>query len=1146
MTNKHRLKIATLNVKGLNDQQKQRNTLTLLKSYNLDIIMLQETNLNNEKSQKFLKQQWTFDSIWTNKTAILSGKKEIIFQDTKIEMNGRVIITNFKFKEFSFQITNVYAPPCQQDRIVFFNNWAPQLKENTINIITGDFNTNLFPERDRSSIAPLQPDSTRIQLKELTKNFIDSSEFSSTRPFHTFFQKTRGNNMMATHLDYIFVNEHYSHLITECNTRFGNSDHLLVECVLNLSTNRKESSLWRFNKDTFKNEKLKKEVLEEISETSANNWDLCKVYIQSIIRAFRKPKAPESNIAKLNKQITQINEKIIRNASNSHLLIQADNLNSKLQEELCRLAEKWQIRSKTKWIEQGEKSTKYFFSRYKARKSHSALKEIKIPENSRQEEDDILSFARNKYAEIYKSENINLEAVEEITKSLPQVENSQNESLIQEITQEEISDIIKHLPNNKSPGSDGLTYEFYKLTEEKITPLLHKIFNQVLSSGALPKSWCKNLITLIPKKASNLENIDNWRPISLVNSDAKIFMKILANRLNVICKDIISSHQHGFVKNRSITDAALDVITVMRNQNDNSKQHWMLFVDQQKAFDRINHEFLEIVLEKMNFNTSFIAVIKNLFANQEAHILDSGQLSKSFRVERGVRQGDPISPLLYILAFEPLLLGLKNNLQGIKLGQQFFKITAYADDLTIGIGSLSDWNHTSRLLEIYEKASNAKINKVKTKLVPLTPVAHRVELPQAEQLYKVQEDELITTLGYTILPNGYPKKDLWTSTLNNLKSSLEKLTYRNLSFKGKILLSKSLILSKIWYTAYLLPPNRKQVAEINRLISVYIKNNSRMLPRYSIFQQQYEQAGLQAPIIKDMLDARILTVWIKLLSSDYFWAKFERDKITIILNEKRNISPLQALLSDNIRSKAWPTEWKPYLLAWKRAKGKITATQDWPWSKEEIRIGDEKGNEISVNKILLVLRGTSLPSHTSTISTTSADQSLTIWPYIKTISNKKKDIFWRLYHRSLPLGYRLKYIESPEAEFCIWCNEKTQTPEHFAFECTLSKEIWSNAYRFLNFSSTLIIPTTFDRIFNISNSTNLYLKQVLTWLHTTIVYEIWCCYTSTKWGNNTYPLQTHITISNNRIAKEIQLVHNALSVNSLEKKAICKYLKRSL
>jgi hypothetical protein len=314
-----------------------------------------------------------------------------------------------------------------------------------------------------------------------------------------------------------------------------------------------------------------------------------------------------------------------------------------------------------------------------------------------------------------------------------------------------------------------------------------------------------------------------------------------------------------------------------------------------------------------------------------------------------------------------------------------------------------------------------------------------------------------------------------------------------------------------------------------------------MLPRYSIFQQSYEQQGLQAPIIKDMLDARLITIWIKLLSSEYFWAKYERDKITAILKDKRDISPLQALLANNIRSKAWPTEWKPFLLAWKRTEGKILAMTNWPWNKEEIIIGDTKGNEITVNKILTTLQ----KQITSNPSTRSSQNSITPnWLSTKTIVNKKKDTFWRLFHRSLPLGYRLKYVESPEAEFCLWCTEKSQTPEHFALDCNLSKKIWETVYKFLNWKEQLTPPSTFEEIFYISSTQNAQKMQTLNWLHITTIYEIWCCYTSLKWGNNTFPISILLVLVKNRVAKEIQALHKTLKTDSSrEKKNLCKYLK---
>src|SRR6185437_15313179 len=164
----------------------------------------------------------------------------------------------------------------------------------------------------------------------------------------------------------------------------------------------------------------------------------------------------------------------------------------------------------------------------------------------------VLQYIRNSFEQLYKTEGIDREAVEELTRSLPQVSSAQNAQLVKKISEEEILDVIGALANNKSPETDGLSYEFYKLAKEEVIPILQKLFNRVLETGEMPTSWSQNIITLIPKKKENLETISNWRPISLTNCDVKIFMKIIANRLNVICADVIGSYKRGFVTGRSI------------------------------------------------------------------------------------------------------------------------------------------------------------------------------------------------------------------------------------------------------------------------------------------------------------------------------------------------------------------------------------------------------------------------------------------------------------------------------------------------------------------------------------------------------------------------------------------------------------------
>src|SRR5260363_48505 len=145
MREEHIITVATLNVKGLMNRNKCKETLTLLKSYQIDVIFIQETNLNDTSMQNFLKSQWHLDSIWSSKAAILAGNRRISFNNQQISHNGRVIKANFQLKHLTFQATNVYAPPNIMDKRNFLEEWAPSIDINAINIVAGDFNTNLNP-----------------------------------------------------------------------------------------------------------------------------------------------------------------------------------------------------------------------------------------------------------------------------------------------------------------------------------------------------------------------------------------------------------------------------------------------------------------------------------------------------------------------------------------------------------------------------------------------------------------------------------------------------------------------------------------------------------------------------------------------------------------------------------------------------------------------------------------------------------------------------------------------------------------------------------------------------------------------------------------------------------------------------------------
>ena len=194
-----------------------------------------------------------------------------------------------------------------------------------------------------------------------------------------------------------------------------------------------------------------------------------------------------------------------------------------------------------------------------------------------------------------------------------------NDKLLEPISSKEISNVIKKLPNNKSSGADGLLYEFYKSLSPSLLLHLTLLFNQVLLMNTSPLSWKASNIVLIPKKSEDKLLIQNWRPIALLNSDCKIFMKIVANHLNKkILNTIIGNHQSGFCANRNILDAFLEYNMILENPNKIPTPSWLVFLNQKKAYDRVNHKYLLQSLTSFGFSTHFCELIRGLYRNQTA------------------------------------------------------------------------------------------------------------------------------------------------------------------------------------------------------------------------------------------------------------------------------------------------------------------------------------------------------------------------------------------------------------------------------------------------------------------------------------------------------------------------------------------------
>lgn len=216
------------------------------------------------------------------------------------------------------------------------------------------------------------------------------------------------------------------------------------------------------------------------------------------------------------------------------------------------------------------------------------------------------------------------------------------------------------------------------------------------------------IITLVEKKDKDRTYVENWRPISLINVDAKIASKVIANRIVKVLPEIIHSDQTGYVSGRYIGEAARSILDIMEFTKFRNIPGMLLFIDFEKAFDSLEWNYMLKCLELFGFGPSLIRWIESFYSNISSAIINNGIISENFELSRGVRQGDPLSPYLFIISIELLAAAIRScaYINGIKIDSKEFKTVQYADDLTAFVSDIKSAQSLFKLLDRFEKVNH--------------------------------------------------------------------------------------------------------------------------------------------------------------------------------------------------------------------------------------------------------------------------------------------------------------------------------------------------------------------------------------------------------------------------------------------------------
>ena len=358
----------------------------------------------------------------------------------------------------------------------------------------------------------------------------------------------------------------------------------------------------------------------------------------------------------------------------------------------------------------------------------------------------------------------------------------------------------------------------------------------------------------------------NYRPISLINADIKIFSKVLASRLETVIGKLISPDQSGFLKGRLAADNVRRLLHILSATGKIPRGCGLLFVDAQQAFDRLEFPYLWKVLEKFKFGERYINMIRTLYVNPSARVNVGGGFSELFDIRRGVRQGDPISPLIFNLSIEPMAQLIRScvRISPITVGDTSHSISLYADDTLVYMADVQrSLPVVLEILNDFGYLSGYKVNLSKSALMLVNIDRSEVTIPP--QLMVTDE---VTYLGIKISPSlSTIAKTNYSLVSRKIEDDINRWKHLPSSVPARIAVVKMNILPRVNFISSMIPlaPPVGYWKRLDTLLRKYIWNGKKPAIKWSVLQYRKSGGGWTLPNFKLYhwsFVLRSLNVWL--------------------------------------------------------------------------------------------------------------------------------------------------------------------------------------------------------------------------------------------------------------------------------------------
>ena len=900
-----KLSMISCNCQGLGNFKKRKDVFHYLRKKKFDVYFLQDTHFE-KKIESQIRMEWGYESFFASFNTQSRGVAVLLnntfdFKVNLIEIDplGNFIILKLNTMEKIITLINVYGP--NRDNPEFYAQINQKIEQyNLTNIIwAGDWNLVLNPHVDYHNYKHNNNPRAQEKVNEVMneKDLIDIwREMNPEIPQYTW---RKNRPLQQSRLDFFLISDTLLSFVKDSRIVHGyRSDHSFVTVEFELKKEEKKTNFWKFNSLLLKEPDCIKEIKETITrikhqymlpvynaekiddipnnELQFNISD--KLFLDVLLMEIRKTvirysiQKKKKDIDKekqLEEEISTIERKHDKTEDDLQLLLNKEN---NLRELRKNRIDGIILRSKMRWASQGEKVTKYFLS---LEKRHYISKQMfkLVGKNGEEiiDNKEMLKETRDFYEQLYKKRVVRDVNIEELVTTLPRLDKEKADTLEGLISYEEAASALKNMKNDKSPGTDGFTVNFFKFFWKDLGNFIIRSLNEGFVEGKMSITQREGIITCIPKGDKPREFLKNWRPISLLNVVYKIGSSCIANRMKEVLPQLINEDQTGFVPGRYIGDnlrLLYDIMDYLKNEN---LPGLLVSIDFEKAFDSVNWEFMRKVLRHFGFGDDMLRWVSTFYTEIKSSIIVNGQASPSFKIERGCRQGDPISPYLFILCAEILACRVREdeNIKPIRINETEFRISQFADDTSFLLDNdKKSFENLFEQLDLFASISGLKLNVEKTNNVWL---GNKIG----------SETKWLPHLNMTWNPSKFKILGLWFTNnledmvkINTFDKYLEAKTLFNCWAKrsntpiGRVVVLKSLILSKLIYLWIMLPnPPDDLIESLQKKCFDFIWSGKKDKIKRSVSVNHTKNGGINIPNIGKYIYALKLT-WIKRIFND--------------------------------------------------------------------------------------------------------------------------------------------------------------------------------------------------------------------------------------------------------------------------------------